>query len=105
MTYSVLIQKNPSGGYIARAMSWPEFVAQAATRAEAIIQIRETIAHLLAKGEIVEVEIPQPTGIITAAYAETFGAFKGDPTFTKFVKATRSYHLKRNKKPRSKARA
>ncbi len=96
MTYSVLIRKHPKGGYVATALGWPEFAAKAPTRTEALDRIREIIAHLVAQGELVEVEIPLPQPVIPASYTETFGMFRNDPSFKKFVAATRTYRRKRN---------
>ncbi|MBI3363029.1 MAG: hypothetical protein HY023_18150 [Chloroflexi bacterium] len=97
MTYNVLLRKRPKGGYIATALGWPEVAAEAATRAEAIDRIRKAIAGIIAQGELVQVEVPLPQATIQAVYAETFGMFRNDPTFGKFVTAVNTYRRKRNR--------
>ncbi len=91
MTYSVLLRNNPKGGYLATALAWPNFEIEAPTREEALTQMRTTIANLLSKGEIVELEIPTGQSILPStrkypsAYTATFGMFRDDPTFSEFV--------------------
>ncbi|MBI4316741.1 MAG: type II toxin-antitoxin system HicB family antitoxin [Chloroflexi bacterium] len=97
MTYNILIRKQAKGGYVATALGWPEFVAEAATRVEALERIRATLAGLVARGELVEIELPLPQSLVPASYADTFGAFRHDPTFKRFVNATRTYHRTRNR--------
>lgn len=85
MTYSVLLRNNPKGGYLATALAWPNFEIEAPTREEALAQMRTTIANLLSKGEIVELEIPMGQAMRSSTYTETFGMFRDDPTFSEFV--------------------
>ena len=96
MPYSVLIRKQPKGGYIATALAWPEFVAEAATRAEALKRIQELLTQLVTQGELVEVEVPLPPPHVAVSYKDTFGMFRNDPTFKAFVAATNAYRRKRN---------
>ena len=101
MTYDVLARKHPQGGYVATALRWPEVVAEAATQTEALDRIREAIAVLVAQGEVVQVEVPLPLAAIPAPYTETFGMFRHDPTFDKFVAAVKAYRRKRNRSSRN----
>ena len=94
MTYRVLLSKQPTNGYIATALNWPDCQVTAPTREEALMQIQVAIADLLATGEVVDLEIPTPA--IPASYADTFGMFKDDPTFVEFVEEVNKYRQERN---------
>ena len=94
MTYRVLVRKEPTNGYIATALDWPHCQVAAPTREAALEQIQVAIADLLTTGEIVDLEIP--THVIPTPYADTFGMFRDDPTFTTFVEEVNHYRQERN---------
>lgn len=92
--YQVLLRKQPANGYIATALGWPNCQVSAPTRDEAVEQIRNAIADLLKAGEIIDLDISTP--IIPADYADTFGAFRDDPTFAEFVAEVDLYRQEQN---------
>ena len=94
MLYQILVRKQPTNGYIATALGWPDCQVSAPTRDEAVEQIRTTIADLLMAGEIIDLDIPTPT--IPADYADTFAAFRDDPTFDEFVAEVNRYRQEQN---------
>src|SRR5216683_7193524 len=55
----VLIDAEPSGQYTARAVGLPEIRASAATREEAIEQVRSALQQSLAAGHLVPVQVSQ----------------------------------------------
>ena len=96
MTYSVLLRQNPKGGFLATALAWPNFEIEAPSREEALEKMQKTIANMLSKGEIVELEIPTSQPILSSTYPETFGMFREDPTFPEFVEETNKYRQQQN---------
>lgn len=55
----VLVRPEPPGLYTAQAVGLPEISATAATREEAIEQVRKIIQEWLAAGHLVAVQVPQ----------------------------------------------
>ncbi len=99
MTYRVLLRKEPTNGYIATALDWPDCQVTASTRAAALEQIQVAIVDLLTTGEIVDLEIPTsmiPVPMTPALYADTFGMFQDDPTFAEFLAEVNQYRQERN---------
>lgn len=96
MTYRVLLRNNPTNGYTATALAWPDCVVEASTREEALAGIESAIRELLNTAEIVEIDVPEtgPTEQMTPH--KGFGMFRHDPTFAEFVKEVDLYHDERN---------
>ena len=94
MLYQILLRRQPTNGYSATALGWPDCQVTAPTREEAVEQIRSAIADLLVAGEIIDLDIP--TSIIPALYSDTFGAFRDDPTFAEFVAEVNLYRQEQN---------
>lgn len=97
LLYQILLRKQAANGYIATALGWPDCQVSAPTRDEAVEQIRTAISDLLTAGEIIDLDIPTP--IIPADYADTFGAFRDDPTFAEFVAEVNLYRQEQNQFP------
>jgi hypothetical protein len=95
--YQILLRKQPTNGYVATALGWPDCQVTAPTRDEAVKQIRTTIADLLISGEVINLDIP--TSITPASYSETFGAFREDSTFAEFVAEVSLYRQEQNQLP------
>jgi predicted RNase H-like HicB family nuclease len=93
MLYTVLVRSHPSNGYTASALAFPGQEVKAATREEALAQIRQAIEALLAEGEVVEVDVSVPRPLIASSYSDTFGMFQDDPTFDDFIKEVQKYRL------------
>ena len=96
MTYRILLRNDPSNGYVATALAWPECVVEAPTREEALAGIQEALRKLLDTSEIVEMEIPGPPLEDPMAQHGTFGMFRDDPTFDEFAKEVQAYRQHRN---------
>ena len=64
-------------------------------RDEALSQMRTAITDMLVADEIVDLEIATP--VPPAAYAETFGMFRDDPTFAEFVEEVNLYRQEQNR--------
>lgn len=94
MTYRVLLRKEPTTGYVAIALDWPHCQVAAPTREAALEEIQEAIVDLLTTGEIVDIEIPTP--LLASSYADTFGMFQNDPTFSAFLEEVAQQRQTRN---------
>lgn len=97
MTYQILVKRQSPKKYEATLLSWPGLRAEAATKEEALTQIRAAIVDWLIGGEIVEMDIPGTEPVLASGYAETFGMFKDDPTLAEFTAEVNRYHEERNK--------
>lgn len=97
MTYRVLLRNNPTNGYTATALAWPECVVEALTREEALAGIEVAIRELLNTSEIVEIDVPETVPTEQMTQHKGFGMFRHDPTFAEFVKEVDVYHDERNR--------
>lgn len=96
MNYKILVRSQPSGKYIATALTLPGIMTEATSRADALEQMRYRIFDLLTKGEIVELDVAEPKSVNAALYQETFGMFQNDPTFSQFIEEMEKYRQERN---------
>jgi predicted RNase H-like HicB family nuclease len=60
----VKVRPEPPGQYTAHVVGLPEIQATAATREEAIQQVRHVLSEWLASGQLVSVEIPQENPLL-----------------------------------------
>lgn len=97
MTYRVLLRNNPTTGYTATALAWPDCVVEAPTREEALAGIESAIRELLNTSEIVEIDVPETVPTEQMTQHKGFGMFRNDPTFAEFVKEVEVYHNERNR--------
>ena len=97
MTYRVLLRNNPTNGYTATALAWPDCVVEAPTREEALAGIESAIRELLSTAEIVEIDVPGTGPTEQMTQHKGFGMFRDDPTFAEFVKEVDVYHNERNR--------
>jgi hypothetical protein len=59
LTHLVMVRAEPEGQYTAEAVGLPEIRATAATRAEAVQQVRQVLVEWLQSGQLVQVEVFQ----------------------------------------------
>jgi hypothetical protein len=59
VTQLVVIRPEPPGQFTAHVAGLPEFCATAATREEAVEQVRTRLGHGLASGQLAAVEVPR----------------------------------------------
>lgn len=82
-TYDVLIENEPNGLVSATVLGLPDCRTTAATKEEALTNIRESLTARLASSEIVTLEIELPkTGHPWMKFA---GMFKDDPQFDEML--------------------
>jgi hypothetical protein len=60
----ILVRPEPPGRFTAQALGLPELCATAATRDEAIQQVRTRLGEWLASGQLVAVEVPGETPLL-----------------------------------------
>lgn len=94
MTYQVLLSRQPTNGYTATALGWPNCQVTASTREAALQQIQSAIADLLTTSEVVDLEMPTPA--VAGSYADTFGMFQDDPYFDRFLDEVNQYRQTRD---------
>lgn len=86
--YEVLVEKN-GDGYKARVLHWPDCVAQAATRDEAVQQVRMQLLNRLAKAEVVTLSFTAQE--INNPWIRFAGMWKDDPDFDEFQAEIQRY--------------
>ena len=91
MTYSVLVQDRPGGGYIASVLGWPDCVVEGETRDKALTRAYAAILERLTQGEVVRLEFKVPHLEISGPSLDHFGCFRDDPTFDDFLAEVEAY--------------
>jgi len=82
LKYDVLIEKTGEAGYTARVLARPDCVVQAATREEALQQLRTELLFRLAKADIVSLEFTPEE--VNNPWLKFAGMWKDDPDFDEF---------------------
>lgn len=83
--YDVLVEKNGEDGYTAQLLVWPACIARAATREEALQQVRIQLLERLAKAEIVTLSFTEQE--INNPWIKFAGMWKDNPDFDEFQAA------------------
>jgi len=89
MTVNVLVQPCPEKGYTAIVLGWPDFVVEAQTKEEALEKVRAELAHRLAKGEIISLDIAPANG--EHPWMKFAGMWKDDPMFEEVLEDIKAY--------------
>ena len=84
MEHLVIVREDMPGRYTAEALGVPNVKGQGATEAEAIEQVKQSLAAWLASGKVVRVEVPLP-GKTSNPWVDHFGYAKDDPTFRDYL--------------------
>lgn len=86
LTPLVEVRPEPDGQYTAQVVGIPEIRLTAATREEALGQVREVLSAWLASGRLVAVEVPQTNPLL-----QWFGHAKEDPDFDLYLEEMRRF--------------
>jgi predicted RNase H-like HicB family nuclease len=84
MKYTVILTEGTDGGIHVAVPGLPDCVVEAKTREEALAVVRETIAAIMRRSEILQLDVsvePKSGSLQGATPWEWFGAFKGEPTW------------------------
>jgi predicted RNase H-like HicB family nuclease len=84
MTTSVLITRQPDNRYTARALVLPEIVVSGATEAEAVEQLRTTLAEMQQHSRMIQVELPIPDAAGEHPWRRFAGMWEQDPDWDVF---------------------
>lgn len=82
MKYTVMLTEDRKGNFYAQVPGIPDCNAKAKTRKEAIDIIRNAIANVVRKSEIIQLDVPvkpKAGNLHSETPWEFFGAFKGMP--------------------------
>lgn len=91
ITYDVLVQYQPEGGYIASVLGWPDCVVEGETQDEALTHARTAILEQLTRGQVVRLEFKKPHLEVSGPSLDHFGHFRDDPTFDDFLSEVEAY--------------
>ena len=84
MMYDVLLEQEQEQTYTATLLGGPRLSVSAATREEALGELRQTLERRLAKAEVVTIEVdllhPNPNPWVRLA-----GVYKDNPLFDEFL--------------------
>lgn len=84
MKYTVIITEAQNGDLHATVPGIPDCHVQAKTRSDAIRAVRHSIAQIISRSEIVQVDVPTPPkseSFLHDTPWELFGAFRDDTTW------------------------
>lgn len=99
MRYTVFLQNNKGGGYIAQVPSLPACVSKGRTREEALENVRKTLKEML-KGVVeitqVKVDVPKTGKTKSDPWLEFRGMFADDPDFDDFMLEIKDYRKELN---------
>ena len=79
----VIVRPEAPNRYVDHSITIPEVRAVAATEAEAIEQVRDSLANWLGSGKLVRVQVPFSNG--GNPWLESFGRSAHDPDFDEYV--------------------
>lgn len=79
----LVIVRPQADRYVAQSLTIPQVQAVAATEAEAVEQLTQSLAAWLASAKLVCIEVPVPNG--GNPWLDTFGRSANDPDFAEFL--------------------
>ena len=80
----VIVRLEAPDHFAAQSLALPEVRAVAATEAEAVEQVRESLTHLLASGKLVRIDVSIPNG--ANPWLQGFGRSADDPDFETYLR-------------------
>ncbi len=80
----VIVRPEAPDHYVAQSLTVPEVRAVAATEAEAVEQVRESLSHLLASGKLVRIDVSIPDS--GNPWLQGFGRSADDPDFEEYLR-------------------
>ncbi len=96
MDYHILVEKHPANGFVAVVLGWPECSGAGDTKAEALAQVRATVAERLTRGEIVRLQIEEPANA-GDPWEKMIGRFADDPQWDEVQEELRSIREEANR--------
>jgi hypothetical protein len=84
MEQLIVVRRESQGKFLAQSLAIPEVKAEASTEAEAIEQVRQSLAVWLASARVVRVDVPTANGTANP-WLEHFGRFRDDPQFGEYL--------------------
>lgn len=86
MFYQVLVQNQPNNGYAASIIGIPDCLAEGQTREEALANVKNALMELLARGEVVTIEVESnEQKPVNDPWLNLIGRFEDDPTYDDFL--------------------
>jgi hypothetical protein len=83
MDHLVTVRCENAGQYVAEAVGLPDIRSEAATEAEAIEQVRQGLAQMVATSRLVRVSVPQSQSVENP-WLTGHGRSADDPDFVEF---------------------
>ncbi len=91
MEYTVLVQPDEGGGFIASVPAIPGCHSRGATEDETIRNVSVNIKDFLRKTKIVRISVEENGNLPEDPWDEIIGAFANDETFDDFQKQIKKY--------------
>lgn len=91
MTFDVILQQQGENNFIARPVLWPDSSVKGASQQDALSQVRLLIRDLLARTQLVQVEVDYPETEEENPWITTSGIFSDDPTWDDFIAEMAQY--------------
>lgn len=92
MVVDIEVTRRPNGRYVARALSVPGVIVEAASREAALEQMRKTLVVRQQSGvEIVRLDIGEVQGFAAGAWPPLSGAFPNDDVYQEMLAEVERY--------------
>ena len=87
MKFTIIVTEDRKGNFFAAAPGLPDCHVQAATRHDAIRQMRMAIRDIIDRSEILQVDVPvgpQTENVMQQTPWDVFGVYRNDPAWGEF---------------------
>ena len=85
MDCHILVEKQPTNGYVATVMGWPDCSGTGATKDEALNKVHDVMVNRLKQAEIVHFQVEEPNAVIeTDPWEQMIGRFADDSQWEDF---------------------
>lgn len=85
MDCHILVEKQPTNGYVATVMGWPDCIGTGATKAEALTKVQAVMETRLKQVEIVHVQVEEQNAALAAdPWEQMIGRFVQDSQWEDF---------------------
>ncbi len=85
MDCHILVEKQPTNGYVATVMGWPDCIGTGATKDEALKKVQAVMNNRLKQAEIFHFQVEEPNAeLATDPWEQMIGRFVQDSQWEDF---------------------
>ena len=98
MDCHILVEKQPTNGYVATVMGWPDCIGTGATKDEALTKVQAVMVNRLKQVEIVHFQVEEPNAALeTDPWEQMIGRFVQDSQWEDFQSELRNIRAEANR--------